>query len=86
MKLNDDYIAQEIDGELYLVPLGGEALFGVIRCNEVGAFLVERLREETDEAALVEALCAAYEAPRDRIAADVGEFLDTLRRAKALAE
>ena len=84
MKLNDNYIAQEIDGELFLVPLGGEAFLGVVRCNEAGAFLAELLREETDEAALVEALCAEYDAPRSVVAADVADFLASLRRVGAL--
>lgn len=86
MKLSNDYVTQEIDGELYLVPLGGEAFFGVVRCNETGARLVELLREPTTEDALVDALCAEYDAPRALIAADVTAFLATLRKAKALEE
>lgn len=86
MKLNEGFVTQDIDGTLYLIPLGGAAFYGVVRCNEVGAALVELLREQTDEAALTEALCAEYDAPRDLVAADVAEFLAALRRAGALDE
>ena len=43
-------------------------------------------REETTEEAVVDAMCAEYDAPRDEIAADVKGFLSTLRSVGALEE
>ena len=50
------------------------------------AFLVELLKEETSEEALVEAMCAKYDAPRETVATDVRELLDQLRALDAIEE
>ncbi len=86
MKLNEQFFLQEIDGLWYLVPLGGEAFSGIVRTNETAAFVIERLREETSEAALIDAMAAEYDAPREVLAADVARVLDTLRSLNALDE
>ena len=86
MKLKESFITQNIDGMQFLVPVGGEAFSGIVRSNATAAFLVDGLKEETTEEALVDALCARYDAPRAEIAADVREILDTLRGIRALEE
>lgn len=86
MKLKTDFVTQDVDGVQYLIPLGGEAFTGVIRSNETAAFVVELLKEETDEAALTEAMAAEYDAPREVLAAAVAQVLDTLRSVGALEE
>lgn len=86
MRLKQDFVTQEIDGVQYLIPLGGESFFGVVRSNETAAFLIELLREETDEAALVDAMAAEYDAPREVLAADTARVLETLRSLHALEE
>ena len=86
MKLKKDFVTQDIDGVQYLIPLGGEAFCGVVRSNESAAFLVELLKEETDEAALVEAMCREYDAPREVLAAGAAQVLNTLRAINALEE
>ena len=84
MKLKQDFVTQEIDGTQYLIPVGGEAFSGVVRGNETVAFLVELLKQETTQEALVDAMCAEYDAPREIIAADVARVLDVLREVGAL--
>ncbi len=86
MKLNSDFITQDIDDTQFLVPLGAEAFRGIVRSNKTAAFIVDCLKEETTEGAIVDAMCARYAAPREEIAADVKEILDTLRRIHALEE
>ena len=44
------------------------------------------LKEETTEEAIVDKMAAKYDAPREEIAADVKEILDTLRKINALEE
>lgn len=86
MRLKNDFIIQVIDGVQYLVPVGEEQFSGMLRNNKTAAFIVDRLKEETTEEAVVNAMFEKYEAPRDEIAADVKEILSTLRSVGALEE
>ena len=86
MKLKDNFITQNIDDTQFLVPVGAEAFQGVVRSNRTAAFIVDCLKEETTEAAIVDKMCAKYDAPRETIAADVKQTLDTLRGINALEE
>lgn len=86
MKLKEDFITQDIDGTQFLVAVGGEAFNGIVRSNETAAFIVDCLKEETTESAIVDAMAARYDAPRETIAADVAEIINTLREINALEE
>ncbi len=86
MKLKDNYLTQDIDGTQFLVPVGDDAFSGMVRSNDTAAFIVDRLRRETSADAIVEAMCAAYDAPKETIAADVERILDILRSVGALEE
>ena len=86
MKLKEDFLTQDIDDTLFLVPIGEEAFNGIVRGNRTAAFIVECLREETMEEQIVDAMCAKYDAPREVITADVKEILETLRKIGALEE
>ena len=86
MRLKEDFITQDIDGTQFLVAVGGEAFSGIVRSNETAAFIVDCLKEETTESAIVDAMAARYDAPRETIAADVAEIINTLRGIHALEE
>ena len=86
MKLKSTFFTQTIDGTQFLVAMGGDGFSGLVRSNETAAFIVDRLARETSRDAIVEAMCAEYDAPREQIAADVDEILDTLRGIGALEE
>ena len=86
MKLKSDFITQTIEKTQFLVPLGGESFQGIVRSNKTAAFIVDCLKEETTEEAIIDAMCKKYDAPRDVIASDVKEILNTLRRINALDE
>ena len=86
MRLKNDFITQVIDGVQYLVPVGAEKFSGMLRNNKTAAFIVDCLKEETTEEAVVDAMCAKYDAPRRIIASDVKEILATLRKIHALTE
>ena len=86
MRLKNDFITQEIDGVQYLVPVGAAQFFGMLRNNKTAAFIVDCLKEETTEEAVVDAMCEKYDAPPDAIAADVKGILSTLRSVGALEE
>ena len=63
-----------------------EAFSGLVRSNPTAAFIVDQLKEETTAEAIVEAMYEKYDAPKDVIAQDVAEILDTLRRIQAIEE
>ncbi len=86
MRLKNDFIAQEIDGVQYLVPVGAEQFSGMLRNNKTAAFIVDCLKEETTEEAVVDAMCEKYDAPREKIAEDVKGILSILRSVGALEE
>ena len=86
MKLKDSFVTQQIDDTQFLISVGGEDFGGMIRSNRTAAFIVDCLAQETTEAAIVDAMCEKYDAPRALIAADVREILDTLRGIHALEE
>ena len=86
MKLKEDFVTQVVDNTQFLVPIGAEAFQGIVRSNKTAAFIVDCLKEETTEEAIVDRMCKKYDAPREEIAADVKEILDTLRKIGALEE
>ena len=86
MKLKDDFMIQDIEDTQFLIATGDEAFRGVVRSNPTAAFIVNQLRTATTEAAVVDAMCARYDAPRETIAADVAEILGVLRGIGALEE
>lgn len=86
MKLNENFVVQEIDGTQFLVAIGGEGFGGLVRSNPTAAFIVDQLREERSAAEIVDAMCRRYDAPREVIAADVEEILSVLRGIGALKE
>ncbi|MBR5258108.1 MAG: PqqD family protein [Clostridia bacterium] len=86
MKLNPDFITQDVEDTQFLVPMGAEMFQGIVRSNETAAFIVNCLKADTTEEKIVDALCAEYNVPRETAAADVREILGTLRRINALEE
>ena len=86
MKLKSDFIVQDIDDTQFLVPLGHEAFNGIVRSNKTAAFIVDCLREETTEEAIVEKMYAKYDASREKISSDVRKVLGVLRSVGALEE
>ncbi len=57
-----------------------------MRSNKTAAFIVDCLKTETTEEAIVDAMSRKYKAPREEMAADVKKILGTLRRINALDE
>lgn len=86
MKLKPEYLIQDIENTQYMVSIGNGATNRIIRNNKTAAFIVNLLQEETTPEKIVDAMCAKYDAPREVIAADVEEILNTLRKVNALEE
>ncbi len=86
MKLKDSFITQDIDGTQFMVAVGETSFNGIVRSNKTAAFIVECLKTETTKNQIVNAMCAKYDAPKDRIEADVEKILEKLRGIGALDE
>ena len=86
MKLKPEYLIQDIENTQYMVSIGNGETNRIIRNNKTAAFIVNLLQEETTLEKIVDAMCAKYDAPREVIAADVEEILNTLRKVNALEE
>ena len=86
MKLKQGFITHNMGGEQVMVGTGAVSFSGLVKSNETAAFIVDCLKEETTEGAIVDKMCAKYDADRETIAADVKKILDTLRGINALVE
>ena len=79
MKLKHGFILREIAGENIVIPAGDELnLNMMITLNETGAFLWERLNEETTQEALVAALLSEYDCDEATAQAAVAGFVQKL--------
>lgn len=85
MKLKENFVTQEIDGEQIMVAAGGD-FAGMVRSNATAAFIVDCLKTDTTQEAILDAMCRKYDAPREIMAAGVNKVLNNLRRIGALDE
>ena len=86
MKLKSDFITQTIEDVQFLLSVAGRHFNGIIRSNETAAFIVDQLKEETTEAAIVDALLREYDAEREAAEKDVARIIDLLRSNNILEE
>ncbi|MBQ7291618.1 MAG: PqqD family protein [Clostridia bacterium] len=84
MKLKEGFITHQTQGEHITVSAGGSGFNGLIRSNGTAGFIVECLKTDTTEEAIVEKMLAKYDAPRTLIAADVAKVLASLREIGAI--
>jgi hypothetical protein len=86
MKLNENFLTQEIDDTQVMVATGEATFAGLVRSNATAAFIVDCLKADTTKEAIVEAMLAKYDAAKDVIEADVDKILNKLRSIGALDE
>lgn len=86
MKIEKEFILREIAGDYVIIPTGTTTLEfnGLITVNELGAFIWERLQEETAEEKLVKAIIEEYEVDEETAKTDLKEFLDILKECQIL--
>ena len=86
MKLKDGFLLRTIAGQTVVLPSGGDLdLNMMITLNDTGAFLWNKLQQETDEETLVAALLAEYDVDEARAAAAVTAFVKKLEENNFLA-
>ena len=86
MRLNPNFITQEIDDSLFLVPIGNEEFKGIVKNNKTAAFIINQLKEETTREAIITAICETYDAPEETLAKDVDTVINKLGEIGALVE
>lgn len=85
MKLKENFITQEMDGEQIMVAAGG-GFAGMVRSNATAAFIVDCLKTGTTREAILDAMEKKYDAPRKVMADDVDMVITNLRKIGALDE
>lgn len=87
MKLKYNFETMELDDRVVAVPVGENvSVFrGVIKMNDTAARILDLLKDDTTEKAIIDSLAEEYEAPLEAIANDVHEYISELQ-AKGFLE
>ena len=88
MKLKEGFILHKAGSENMMVASGKalESFNGLIRLNGTAYFIAQQLQKETTEEAVIDAVCAEYDAPKEKIASDVKNIIGKLRAEGFLDE
>ena len=86
MKIKDGFVLRKVAGNYIAVATGEEAVNfnAMVTTNETGAFLWEKLKNETTEEELLKVLLSEYDVDEETAKADISEFLEKLREGKLL--
>ena len=84
MKLKDGFITYETNGEQMMVAAGHVGFHGMVRGNRTAAFIIDCLKTETTQEAIVDKMADTFDAPKEMIAEDVARILAKLRTIGAL--
>lgn len=86
MKLKDGFILRSVAGQTVVLPTGEDLdLNMMITLNDTGAFLWEKLENETSEAELTAALLAEYDVDEATAKSAVAAFVQKLENNGFLA-
>lgn len=87
MKIKGSYVLDTIGKETMAVPLDtrDDRQVGIVKINGAGAFLWERLQEDTTEEKLIGELTGNYDVDQETAKRDVQNFLAKLE-AKGILE
>ena len=86
MKLKKGFITHDTGSESILVPMGGAGWAGLVKGNKTLGAILGLLKEDTTEAAIIDAMKERFDAPEDIIVRDVKKAIAELRKIGALDE
>ncbi|MBR3934250.1 MAG: PqqD family protein [Clostridia bacterium] len=89
MKISEGFILKEIAGSYVVVPVGQNLVdfSSMITTNETGAFLWEKLQNDTTVDELCEAVMAEYQGvSREDAVSDIEEFINILKEKNILEQ
>jgi hypothetical protein len=78
VKISDQVLSQEVNGETVLLDLGSDFYFGL---DEVGTRIWQLLNEKKAVGEIVELLLEEYEVERETLEQDMNELLGNLLEA-----
>ena len=86
MKLKKEFITYNTDGKQIMVSADTSVFSGLVRSNETAAYIIDCLKEETDEKTIIRKMLEEYDASEDIIARDVHKVIEALKGIGALDE
>ena len=86
MRLKKEFIFHNDGDEYMLVPTGNAGFSGIIRGNVTFGAVCECLENNVEEADIVNAFLEKYDAPKEKIEADVKKVIESLRSVGAIDE
>ena len=86
MKLKNEFITQEFDGEQIMVSAGDVGFSGLVRSNTTAAFIVNCLKKDTTKEEIVDIMLDRYDASREVIEKSVNDIVNKLQTIGALDE
>lgn len=86
MRLNPKFLTHETKGEHITVSTTGTKFNGLIRSNPTAAFIVESLKTDTTESAVVDKVLAKYDVDRATAEKDVADIISKLRTIGAVID
>lgn len=86
MKLNPKFLTHETKGEHITVSTTGTKFNGLIRSNPTAAFIVESLKTDTTESAVVDNVLAKYDVDRATAEQDAANIISKLRAIGAIVD
>ena len=86
MKIKDGFVLRKVAGSYIAVATGAEAINfnAMVTTNETGAFLWEKLKNDTTEDELLKALLSEYDVDEETAKADISDFIKKLEEGKLL--
>lgn len=88
MKIKDGYILKKVAGENIVVATGEARLSfnGIITFNEVGAEVFTRLDGTRTMCQIADEIAALYNAPKEKISADIEKLVEKMKNHGLLEE
>lgn len=86
MKIKNGFLLRKVGEQNIVVAIGDESrdFNGIIRLNETGRFLWEKLQSETTEKNLVSAMLMEYDIDEATAENDTADFIESLKEANLL--
>ena len=87
MKLDPRFLTHVTKGEHYLIAMGDVKFKGIVKNNKTAAFIVECLKQDVTEEAIVNKLMEGFSvADPEIVRRDVGNVIEKLRSIGAIVE
>ena len=87
MKLNPNFLTHTTKGENYIISTGDTKFKGIVKHNSTVAFIVDCLKQDTTEEAVVEKVLEYYIVDdKEIVIRDVSEVIRKLRSIGAIEE